>query len=53
MKKIMYMIRMTVSGLDAGFGTNSYVNFVGQNSRKIMVIQKVHLLNIIDVQTIW
>lgn len=34
MKKIMYMIRMTVSGLDAGFGTNSYVNFVGQNSRK-------------------
>lgn len=30
----MYMIRMTVSGLDAGFGTNSYVNFVGQNSRK-------------------
>ena len=25
---------MTVSGLDAGFGTNSYVNFVGQNSRK-------------------
>lgn len=34
MKKIMYMIRMTVSGLDAGFGTNSYVNFAGQNSRK-------------------
>lgn len=34
MKKIMYMIRMTVSGSDAGFGTNSYVNFVGQNSRK-------------------
>lgn len=34
MKKIMYMIRMTVSGLDAGFGANSYVNFAGQNSRK-------------------
>lgn len=34
MKKIMYMIRMTVSGLDAGFGANRYVNFAGQNSRK-------------------
>lgn len=49
----MHMIRMAVSGLGIGLNVNHYVNFAGQNSKKIMVIQKVHLLNIIDVQTIW
>lgn len=53
MKRKMHMIRMAVSGLGIGLNVNHYVNFAGQNSKKIMVIQKVHLLNIIDVQTIW
>lgn len=34
MEKKIRMIRMAVAGLGIGLGANSYVNFVGQNSRK-------------------
>lgn len=49
----MHMIRMAVSGLGIGLNVNHYVNFARQNSRKNNGDKKVHLLNIIDVQTIW